>query len=127
LEVFDFAEQGMVTGSRDATTVPTQALYLLNDPFVRQQAFTLAERLLERNDLDDAGRIRLAYLLALSREPTAKEIERVQNYLTQYEAAVGKMKTNAPKGKEQPAEPRTQAWSSFCQALLASAEFRFVR
>ena len=40
LEVFDFAEQGMVTGSRDTTTVATQALYLLNDPFVRQQALT---------------------------------------------------------------------------------------
>ena len=35
LEVFDFAEQGMVTGSRDTTTVAPQALYLLNDPFVQ--------------------------------------------------------------------------------------------
>ncbi|HEY1067989.1 MAG TPA: DUF1549 and DUF1553 domain-containing protein, partial [Pirellulales bacterium] len=35
LAVFDFAEQGMVTGSRDVTTVAPQALYMLNDPFVR--------------------------------------------------------------------------------------------
>ena len=59
LEVFDFAEQGMVTGSRDTTTVATQALYLLNDPFVRQQALTLAEPLLPATEtLDDAGRDR---------------------------------------------------------------------
>src|SRR5207249_3106540 len=45
LEVFDFAEQGMVTGQRDSTTVAPQALYLLNDPFVRQQAVALPERL----------------------------------------------------------------------------------
>ena len=36
----------MVTGSRDTTTVATQALYLLNDPFVRRQSLALAERLL---------------------------------------------------------------------------------
>ena len=49
LEVFDFAEQGMVTGRRDTTTVATQALYLLNDPFVRRQSLDLAERLLSRS------------------------------------------------------------------------------
>ena len=42
LEAFDSAEQSMVTGSRDTTTVATQALYLLNDPFVRRQALDLA-------------------------------------------------------------------------------------
>ena len=36
----------MVTGRRDTTTVATQALYLLNDPFVREQSLALAERLL---------------------------------------------------------------------------------
>ena len=55
LEVFDFAEQGMVTGSRDTTTVATQALYLLNDPFVRRQSLDLAERLLRRDELDDVA------------------------------------------------------------------------
>src|SRR5436305_14840911 len=61
LEVFDPAEQGMVTGSRDATTVAPQALYLLNDPFVWQQSLTLAERLLRQKELDDTGRIDAAY------------------------------------------------------------------
>ena len=46
LEVFDFAEQGMVTGSRDNTTVAPQALYLLNDPFVRDTSLALADRVL---------------------------------------------------------------------------------
>ena len=64
LEVFDFAEQGMVTGSRDATTVAPQALYMLNDPFVRRQSLALATHLLKRTDLDDAGRITFAYRLA---------------------------------------------------------------
>jgi hypothetical protein len=120
LEIFDFAEQGMVTGSRDSTTVATQALYLLNDPFVRQQASSLAARLLGGDDLDNADRLRLAYVLALGRSASAKEVERAQKYLAAYEAAVR-------AGSESAAAPRTAAWASFCQAVLASAEFRFVR
>src|SRR4029077_9147622 len=69
LEVFDFVEQGMTTGNRDTTTVAPQALYLLNDPFVRQQSLTLTERLFQRTDLDDAGRIQWAYRLPPPRPP----------------------------------------------------------
>src|SRR5262249_41709074 len=73
LEVFDPAEQGMVTGGRDATTVAPQALYLLNDPFVWRQSLALADGLLARKGSDDAGRIDAAYRLTLGRPATAKE------------------------------------------------------
>ena len=118
--MFDFAEQGMVTGSRDTTTVATQALYLLNDSFVRQQAQGLAERLLKRTDLDDAGRMDLAYRLVVARGTTAKEVERVRNYLAEYEA-------ESRKEGGATTEARGAAWASFTQALLASAEFRYLR
>jgi cytochrome c553 len=114
LEVFDFAEQGLVTGSRDATTVAPQALYLLNDPFVRTQARSLAQRVLRQNG-DEASRIALAYRFAVGRAPTANEVERTSRYLTDYAATA------------QGADARTAAWASFTQALLASAEFRFIR
>lgn len=119
LEVFDFAEQGTVTGSRDTTTVPTQALYLLNDPFVLQQAESLAKRVLAREDLDDVGRVKLAYQVMLCRQASANEIERATGYITDYAAAASEEKSLA--------NPRVAAWSSYCQALLASAEFRYVR
>jgi cytochrome c553 len=119
LEVFDFAEQGLVTGSRDSTTVPTQALYLLNDPFVRQQAQALALCVHEPKDLDDAARITLAYRLALSRPATAKEIERARVYLAEYQRAA--------RLEGASADLRGAAWASFAQAILASAEFRFIR
>ncbi|OAI53249.1 hypothetical protein AYO44_04250 [Planctomycetaceae bacterium SCGC AG-212-F19] len=122
LEVFDFAEQGMVTGSRDTTTVATQALYLLNDPFVRQQSFALAERVLQRSDIDDPGRLQSAYRLTLGRPATAAEVERAQRYLGEYEKALRQrvVAGSAPA-------PTTAAWASFCQVLLASAEFRYAR
>src|SRR5207247_2177032 len=71
----------------DRTTVATQALYLLNDPFVRQQSLALAGRLLRRADLGDVGRINLAYRLTLGRVPTAPEMQRVRTYLWDYETA----------------------------------------
>jgi cytochrome c553 len=117
LEVFDFAEQGLVVGSRDATTVPTQALYLLNDPFVRQQSQALAGRLLPTS-LDEGGRISMAYQTVLGRAATEKETARAEAYLRDYEADAR---------KEGVKDARTAAWASFCQALLASAEFRYVR
>ncbi len=117
LEVFDFAEQGMVTGSRDTTTVAMQALYLLNDPFVRQQSQALASRLISHSADDDA-RVQLAYQVTLSRPATAKETERAKSYVAEYEAAARKQGTS---------EPLSAAWASFSQALLASAEFRYIR
>ena len=164
LDVFDFATQGMVTGSRDTTTVATQALYLLNDPFVRRQSLAFAARLLKQVDLTDTARVDLAYQMAMGRSATTAEIERATNYLTEYETAA--RETLAPKlpqpGRKpakraaakpsnaqsaaiinpdqvprdeepvtdeviEPTDPQHAAWVSFCQALLGSAEFRYVR
>ena len=45
LEVFDFAEPSLVVANRDATNVPSQALYLMNNSFVIEQAKALAHRI----------------------------------------------------------------------------------
>jgi cytochrome c553 len=123
LEVFDFAEQGMVTGSRDTTTVAPQALYLLNDPFVRQQSQKLAEKLLAHSSLEDTGRIHQIYRLTLCRPAANKEAERALSYLADYEAELRRV-DETPK---EASALRTAAWASFCQAVLASAEFRYLR
>ena len=186
LEAFDFAEQGMVTGSRDNTTVATQALYLLNDPFVRSRAHDLADRLLAQTDLDDLARVNRAYRLTLGRWATSEEVDRAKNFLADYEGAVSE--TWKDQVNEKPAEPaavavaetapaspaasapatpaspattaaakkpalpapvnpdeiimsdhperdvrirasspKAEAWAGFCQALLGSAEFRYVK
>lgn len=84
LEAFDFAEQGFVVGSRDTTTVPQQALYLLNDPFVRKQSLRLAERALDQW-ADDSIRLQHLYRLVLGRDPLTSETERAKVYLSEYE------------------------------------------
>jgi hypothetical protein len=135
LAVFDFAEQGMVTGSRDVTTVAPQALYLLNDPFVRRQALTIAQRLLSRADLDDAGRLAAAGRLTIGRAPTPREVERATAFLSAYEeafreangAAGGSPTEDEAKKSETSADGRLVAWASYCQALLGSGEYRYLR
>jgi hypothetical protein len=175
LDVFDFADQGMVTGDRDATTVATQALYLLNDPFVRRQALALAEDVLSHGASDDRERVNLAFRRALARPATAQEIERALAYLADYQAGATEQlalaspgaelsavpagpgpstgdasevateevpaakkppanpdeidQTDAPASEEvvEASTPQAAAWASFCQALFASAEFRFLQ
>jgi hypothetical protein len=107
LEVFDFAEQGMVTGDRDTTTVATQALYLLNDPFVRRQSLALAERLLARAELDDAERVNAVYRRALGRPATAPEVERALRYVGDYAAAVEQVDASvaAARSTSAPSQP----------------------
>ncbi len=75
LEVFDFPDPNAVSGSRVTSTLPTQALFLMNSPFVRQQAQQAAARLLADEHLDDAGRIELAFRRALGRPPQQRERE----------------------------------------------------
>ncbi len=121
LEVFDFAEQGFVTGKRDTTVVAPQALYLLNDAFVRQQSQALAARLLKTPNVDETERIQLAYRLALARSANAKEIERAKFFLGDIESRL------RDESQTTKLDARTAAWSVFTQAILASAEFRYVR
>ncbi len=129
LAAFDPVEQTLVTGQRDATTVPGQALFLLNSPFVRRQALVIAERLLADTRTSDAQRIRTAYRVVLGRSPSEKEVERVQGYLADYAlAARGLFQPRKPAGDDvvRPRDARSASWLSFVQALFGSAEFRYV-
>ncbi len=105
--VFDFAEPDQVNGQRDVTTVPPQALFLLNNPFVVDVAKRAADRILEQNLPDEKTRIRFAYAYSLCRYPTEEETERALNFL----------KTT---------ENKQSSWASLTQALYSSAEFRYL-
>jgi hypothetical protein len=76
LEVFNFPGGKVAQGRRDVTNVPAQALALLNDPFVIQQAETWADRIVRRPDATPADRIEHLFRVALDRPPDAVERER---------------------------------------------------
>ena len=120
LEVFDFAEPSLVVASRDVTNVPSQALYLMNNKFVREQAAAMAKRVLA-TPLDFAGRLDLAYQLALGRPATAAERDRAGKYLLDEARGLIPVK-NGDRD-----EAAQVSWATFCQALFACAEFRYLR
>jgi hypothetical protein len=99
--------------------VPAQALFLLNHPFVREQALHFARRLLNGTGPADTDRVRAAYRLALGREPRPEEMSDAAGFLAQYAALA------ATRGRAVP-DARTAAWQSFCQALFCRNEFLYV-
>jgi hypothetical protein len=106
LTAFDFPDPSLIVGERATTTIPAQALYLLNNPFVLRQSEGLADRLLATAG-EDADRIARAYRLCYSRPPSAAELKNARQFLEQY----GERRS------------RRSTWAGLCQALFASAEF----
>ncbi|MDX1980676.1 MAG: DUF1549 and DUF1553 domain-containing protein, partial [Bryobacteraceae bacterium] len=73
MKSFDYADPEQHTAQRHLTTVPQQALFLLNSTFAGEQARLLAAR---------AGRdVTRLYRLALQRDPQARELELADRFL----------------------------------------------
>ncbi len=109
LQVFDFAEPSQVMGRRDVTTVSTQALFFMNNPFLMEQARAAAD-LLFTHERDPDKRLVTAYRVALGRSPSEKEVADSKRFLK-----------SASESK-----PREQL-AGLLQAIFASAEFRYLR
>jgi cytochrome c553 len=124
LEPFDPVDQTLVSGSREVTTVPSQALFLLNSEFVKKNTLALAERLLADKEAGEAERIHRAYERALGRAPSEAEVERAAEFLADYASAYREQQVQDPIP---PKQEDLAAWQAFVQALVASAEFRYVR
>jgi mono/diheme cytochrome c family protein len=71
---FDFASPDASSPQRFRTTVPQQALFLLNSPFAAEQARFLARRPEVAKKPDDAARVRTLYRLLFHRAPDADEM-----------------------------------------------------
>ncbi|MEO1998463.1 MAG: DUF1549 and DUF1553 domain-containing protein, partial [Planctomycetaceae bacterium] len=115
LDLFDFADSSFVTGSRENTNVPTQALYLMNSPFVQQRSVALANRVRQESGPSPHARVRRAFRLCCSRPPAPDELSRALEFLVSEPAS----SDDAPGS-----QPRIDPLTRFCQALLCTAEFR---
>jgi len=81
LSAFNLPDGFKVKGKRDITTLPTQALYLLNNPFVVQRSKDFASRVLGDSS-DTAATIRQAFRRAFLRTPTADETQEATLFLS---------------------------------------------
>jgi hypothetical protein len=72
-DTFDHPDMNVTAGARHVSTVPTQALTLLNNPFVLGQASRFAARI-KATASEPAAQVQAAYRIALARAATPQEI-----------------------------------------------------
>jgi len=106
LALFDGADPNSSTPARQTTTVPTQALYFLNDPFFHEQSVLTAKRTRQQDSATD--RISWVFWRLLQREPLAKERAIARQFLDAY------------PGSED------ERWAAYARVLMASNEFIYV-
>jgi cytochrome c553 len=109
LRLFDFPDPNITSAERTTTTVPLQQLFVLNSPFMIDNAKALAHRLLTCPDRDDAARIRRAFVLLFGRPATEREVQLGCRFL----------QSGSP-------ESGMTAWEQYAQVLLGTDEFLFV-
>jgi hypothetical protein len=83
LTTLDCADASMSVDKRNETVTPLQALALLNDPFMVAMSRRFAERVSAESP-DAQGRITAAFRLALGREPTTEERDRLTTYAARH-------------------------------------------
>ena len=116
LALFDGADPNTTTADRLTTTVPTQALFFLNDPFVHTKAEKWATRLVSTTDVP-TQRIELAFRRALGRAPTDIERTEALDFLTTYHSELTAAKLD---------NIETRTLAAYLRTLLGSNEFLHV-
>ena len=122
-QLLDFPDPAVTTGDRSSTVVASQALLMLNSDLVMNAAVGLANRLQhEATGVD--GRIRHLYLVALGREPSARELAADRRLLADLTSRSGPtIKSSTDNSTELP----VLAWAGLCHVVLASNEFMYLR
>ena len=121
MQAFDGPDAQASCGRRENTTVAPQALALLNDKFVRARAIDFAERVGHEAGVEPEAQVRLAWRLALGREPSGSEVESGTAFIN---ARLQQRSTRDP-GKPE-TDPQNLALTDFCQAIFALNEFIYV-
>ncbi|BCX50241.1 hypothetical protein HAHE_41490 [Haloferula helveola] len=110
LALFDGADANIVTGAREETNIPSQALYLMNNDFVLTQAKSMATRLMEHTDDKDEW-IRMSFLLCYGRVPNGYEVSAANGFFAQFRFGQ---------------DDDLSVLTTYCHSLLAAAEFRYL-
>ncbi len=109
-EVFDFADPNIQQGKRSSSTISSQALFLMNHPFVVTQCRLAAETQLKKNgDPELPALTESVYLQVLGRKPSQGESEIAIKFLQTYKSDL------------------SSGLAALYQALFQSVDFRFLK
>jgi hypothetical protein len=95
---FDLPNPDVSSPQRFATTVPQQALFMMNSPFVQEQARALAARLEAASPSSDRDRVTALYRLLYQRPPERAELNLALKFL------------EAPKSTGTQSVPKVYGW-----------------
>jgi hypothetical protein len=113
---FNLPDLRLPTGRRDVTNVPSQALTMLNDPFVSAMARHWGSRLVSAPHTSPDERVRAMFLQAFAREPKDEEL---QIWLAAVRHWGAPSKTDLMRDEE--------AWTQLAHAVFNTTEFIFYR
>ncbi len=105
-------------GKRNETNVPAQSLFLMNDPFVDQQAEMMAKQLTALPSLDEEARIQWVYQRAFAREVRPEEVQQAQAFLHQQAKAHEVSPGEIPDS--------VAVWKDYCHTIFNMKEFIYL-
>ncbi|HEV8378970.1 MAG TPA: PSD1 and planctomycete cytochrome C domain-containing protein, partial [Tepidisphaeraceae bacterium] len=108
---FDYPIPATTIGRRNVSNVPAQALTMLNNPFVIQQAQLWARRTLAEPNLTPEQRINNLYIAAFARPPQLDELDAAKQFL---------------EGQQKQYSDPIKPWTDLCHVLINVKEFIFV-
>ncbi len=125
-DVHDQPDQNVTTERRNTSTVPTQALTLLNNEFVLLQARYLADRVMKAAGADAPAEIKTLYRITLSRAPRPKELAGDLEFLNkEREFQAAKASGSGSRGSAEHKADRG-ALASLAHVLLNANEFVYI-
>ncbi|HYG78199.1 MAG TPA: DUF1553 domain-containing protein [Planctomycetota bacterium] len=118
LALFDAADPNISVAQRMPTTTPSQTLFLMNSPFVHEQAEAFAQKLLAES-MDDAARVRLAFETTDGRLPADVDVSDALAFVNSYRAKLAEPGTATDK-------QTVAAWAALMRVLLTRNSFLYV-
>jgi cytochrome c553 len=136
---FDYVETANHIEQRPTTTVPHQALFLLNSPMVHEQAEKVAAQVLAEEVLaEEEGveeRLEILFEHLYGRLPNRAERERAEAFLAEAASLLAStLEADSTTKDDSPADDsssptdrlETAAWASLCRTLMAANEFVYL-
>ena len=105
---FDYPDANVHAAKRSATTTAVQKLFVLNNPFMVEQAKRLAKRVAGEGVAASAEQVQTIYSILYSRQPSAAELDLALGFL------------------QLPAESQLTRWEQYSHALLAANEMSYI-
>ncbi|WP_417748549.1 PSD1 and planctomycete cytochrome C domain-containing protein [Rosistilla oblonga] len=124
MTTFNFSDATQSCGQRDVTTVPTQALVLMNNPFVHDRSSKLAKSIIA-NAKHPQDQVAQLWSIVYGRKPTAAETQLAQQHLETQLNRFEKLATTSSQETPAPSA-ETRAMASLAHVLLNSNEFIYI-